>query len=114
VAKDVVLTCLFCKNHTFFVFWHRIRSPNFMEREISLSTILLIRNFWGVWHRFFVLYINVASCERCLTVYVWSERASVWDFVVLLLFLLVVDSSSFLLSFYWLLVGVVFREGFYY
>jgi hypothetical protein len=72
--------------------------------------------FWGSLASLFrlsFLYINVATCERCLTVYVWSERASVWDFVVLLLFLLVVDSSSFL-SFYWLLVGVVFREGFYY
>ena len=38
----------FAKISHFSFFWHGIRSPNLMEREISLSTILLIRKFFSL------------------------------------------------------------------
>ena len=55
------------------------------------------------------LFVYKCGYLRALTIYVWSEH-SLWDFVVLAVVVFVV-SSSFLLSFYWLLVGV-FRKGF--
>jgi hypothetical protein len=64
IAKDVVLTCVFCKNHTFFVFlaWDSISQPHGegdFAIHYTIDTQLL-----GVWRRFFFLYINVATCER--------------------------------------------------
>jgi uncharacterized membrane protein YdbT with pleckstrin-like domain len=57
------------------------------------------------------LFLFVYKCGnlRALTVYVWSEHPC-GIFVVFAVVVFVV-SSSFLLPFYWLLVGV-FRKGF--
>jgi hypothetical protein len=105
---DVVLTCVFCKNQSFFVFLasDSISQPHGegdFAIHYTIDTQLLVS--------LAPLFLFVYKCGylRALTIYVWSEH-SLWDFVVLqLLFLLFL--LHFFFPFYWLLVGV-FRKGF--
>ena len=96
------------KNQTFFVFltWDSISQPHGegdFAIHYTIDTQLL-----GSLAPFF-LFVYKCGYLRALTIYVWSEHSQ-WDFIVLAVVVFVV-SSSFLLSFYWLLVGV-FRKGF--
>ena len=64
IAKDVVLTCVFGKNQSFFVFlaWDSISQP-YGEGDFAIH-YTIDTQLLGVWRRIFVLYINVATCER--------------------------------------------------
>ena len=108
IAKDVVLTCIFGKNQSFFVFlaWDSISQPH-GEGDFAIHYTIDTQLLGSLASLF--LFVYKCGYLRALTIYVWSEH-SLWDFVVLAIVVFVV-SSSFLLSFYWLLVGV-FRKGF--
>jgi hypothetical protein len=108
VAKDVVLTCIFCKNQSFFVFlaWDSISQPH-GEGDFAIHYTIDTQLLGSLAPLF--LFVYKCSYLRALTIYVWSEH-SLWDFVVLAVVVFVV-CSSFLFPFYWLLVGV-FRKAF--
>jgi hypothetical protein len=105
---DVVLTFVFCKNHSFFVFLasDSISQPH-GEGDFAIHYTIDTQLLGGLASLFCFVY--KCGYLRALTIYVWSEH-SLWDFVVFDVVVFVV-SSSFLFPFYWLLVGV-FREAF--
>ena len=105
---EVVLTCVFCKNQTFFVFLtsDSISQPH-GERDFTIHYTIEMEVLASLASLF--LFVYKCGYLRALTIYVWSEH-SLWDFVVLVVVVFVV-SSSFLFPFYWLLVGV-FRKAF--
>jgi hypothetical protein len=98
VAKDVVLTCVFCINHTFFVFltWDSISQPH-GEGDFAIHYTMDTQLLGSLASLFCFVY--KCGYLRALTVYVWSEH-SLWDFVVLLLLFLL-----FLLLFFFLFTG---------
>jgi hypothetical protein len=118
---DVVLTCVFGKNHTFFVCLasdsisqphgegdfaiHYTIDTQLLGRIVLISIQFL---FWacGVAFSFCILMWLLASVN-CLCL----ERASFWHFVVLAVVVVYVVSSSFRFPYYCLVVGV-FRKGF--
>jgi hypothetical protein len=104
----VVLTCVFCKNHTFFgsLAWDSISQPH-GEGDFAIHYTMDAQLLGSLGP--LVCFVYKCGYLRALTIYVWSEH-SLCNFVVLAVVVFVV-SSSFLIPLYWLLVGV-FRKGF--
>jgi hypothetical protein len=94
----VVLTCVFGKNHTFFVFltWDSISQPH-GEGDFAIHYTIDTQLLGSLASLFCFVY--KCGYLRALTIYVWSEH-SLWDFVVLLLLFLL-----FLLLFFFLFTG---------
>jgi hypothetical protein len=116
IAKDVVLTCVFCKNQSFFVFlaWDSISQPH-GEGDFAIHYTMDTQLLGSLATLF--LFVYKCGYLRALTIYVWSEH-SLWDFVVLLLllFLLFLHLFFFLFTGCWLESSVrvfsFFREVF--
>jgi Zn-dependent protease with chaperone function len=84
---DVVLTCVFCKNHTFFVFlaWDSISQPR-GEGDFAIHYTMHTQLLGSLAPLF--LFVYKSGYLRALTVYVWSEHLCGISLFWLLWFLL--------------------------
>jgi hypothetical protein len=105
MAKDVVLTCVFCKNHTFFVFVasDSISQPH-GEGDFAIHYTMDTQLLGSLGP--LVCFVYKCGYLRALTINVWSEHPFGISLFWLLLFLLFLLHFFFLFPFYWLLVGV--------
>jgi hypothetical protein len=98
VAKDVVLTCVFCKKQSFFVFlaWDSISQPH-GEGDFAIHYTIDTQLLGSLASLFCFVY--KCGYLRALTIYVWSEHSCGISLFLMLLFLL------FLLLFFFLYTG---------
>jgi hypothetical protein len=87
VAKDVVLTCVFCKNHISFVFvaWDSISQPH-GEGDFAIHYTIDMQLLGSLASLF--LFVYKCGYLRALTVYDWSEHPCGISLFLMLLFLL--------------------------